>query len=55
MAACAGLAAVTRDRLRAAPAGKVAAGLAIRRWQPGQSGVGNLQADGQYTNLSVRQ
>ena len=46
------------DRLRAAPtvpASKVAAGLAIRRWQPGQSAEGNLQADGQYTNLSVRQ
>jgi hypothetical protein len=34
---------------------KVAVALAIRRRQPGQSAEGNLQADGQYTNLSVRQ
>jgi hypothetical protein len=27
----------------------------IRRWQPGQSGEGDLLAGGQYTNLSVRQ
>jgi len=27
----------------------------MRRWQPGQSAKGNLKADGQYTNLSVRQ
>src|ERR1700722_12781435 len=39
----------------AVPAGKVTAGWVIRRWQPGQSAEGNLLADGQYTNLSVRQ
>jgi hypothetical protein len=31
------------------------AGWVIRRWQPGQSAEDNLLADGQYTNLSVRQ
>jgi hypothetical protein len=39
----------------AVPPSKVAAGLAVRRWQLGQSAEGNLQANGQYTNLSVRQ
>jgi hypothetical protein len=56
-----GARAVTQDGLRAVPAvpavpsSKVAASLAVRRWQLGQSAEGNLQANGQYTNLSVRQ
>ena len=39
----------------AVPVSRVMAGLAVRRRQAGQSAEGNLQAGGQYTNLSVRQ